>query len=63
MQSASRSAIPSRFSIAANSNIPPSEVSRPPSKVTCTGLPATAGKPGKIPVLSSIAGAQLRCFG
>ena len=55
---AKRSAILSRCSIAATSNIPPSEVSRPPSNPTCTGLPATAGKPGKIPVPSSMAGAN-----
>jgi hypothetical protein len=58
MQSARRSAIPSRCSIAASSNIPVSEVIRPPSKATCTGLPFTAGKPGRIPVLSSMAGAN-----
>src|SRR3954464_1557422 len=55
MQSARRSAIPSRCSIAASSNIPASEVIRPPSKVKCTGLPATGGKPGRIPVPSSMA--------
>src|SRR3954451_4515280 len=58
MQSARRSAIPSRCSIAASSNIPASEVIRPPSKVKCTGLPATGGKPGRIPVPSSMAGAN-----
>src|SRR3954469_1134320 len=55
MQSARRSEIPSRCSIAASSNIPASEVIRPPSKVKCTGLPATGGKPGRIPVPSSMA--------
>ena len=58
MHAARRSAIFSRCSIAASSNIPASEVSRPPSKATCTGLPATAGKPGNIPVPSSMAGAN-----
>src|SRR6266702_3717183 len=58
MQSARRSAIPSRCSIAASSNIPASEVIRPPSKAICTGLPATAGKPGRIPVLSSMSPAR-----
>src|SRR3954447_17330348 len=58
MQSARRSAIPSRCSIAASSNIPASEVIRPPSKLKCTGLPATGGKPGRIPVPSSMAGAN-----
>src|SRR5271155_4072729 len=58
MQAARRSAIFRRCSIAASSNIPASEVRRPPSKATCTGLPPTAGKPGKIPVVSSMAGAN-----
>ena len=42
----------------ASNRIPASEVSRPPSKPTCTGLPATAGKPGKIAVSSPMAGAN-----
>jgi len=50
-------------SIAASSNIPASEVIRPPSKAICTGLPAIAGKPGKIPVVSSLAGANSVVFG
>src|SRR6266571_2865582 len=58
MHSASRSAIPSRCSTAASSNIPASEVIRPPSKATCTGLPFTDGKPGRTPVESSMAGAN-----
>jgi hypothetical protein len=63
MQSASRWAIPSRCSIAASSNIPASEVIRPPSNVKCTGLLATGGKPGRIPVPSSMAGANSVAFG
>ncbi len=47
---------------AASSNIPVSEVSRPPSKLKCIGLPTTGGKPGRIPVPSSMAG-ELRCLG
>jgi hypothetical protein len=63
MQLAKRSAIPSCCSTAASSNIPASEVIRPPSKATCTGLPITAGKPGRIPVESSMAGANSVVFG
>jgi hypothetical protein len=63
MQAAKRSAIPSRRSIADSSNIPASEVIWPPSKPICTGLPATAGKPGKIPVPSPMAGANSVGFG
>jgi hypothetical protein len=63
MQAASRSAIPSRRSTAAKSDIPESEVIRPPSKATCTGLPITDGKPGKIPVELSMAGANSVAFG
>jgi hypothetical protein len=63
MQLARRSAIPSRCSTAASSNIPASEVIWPPSKATCTGLPFTDGKPGRIPVESSMAGANSVAFG
>jgi len=62
MQSARRAAIPSRRSIAASSNIPVSDVIWPPSNVKCTGLPATGGKPGRIPVPSSMAGANSVAF-
>jgi hypothetical protein len=41
---------PSRCSIAANSDIPASDVIRPPSKATRIRLTITDGKPGKIPV-------------
>jgi hypothetical protein len=34
----------------------------PPSKATCTGLPFTNGKPGRIPVLSFMAGANSVAF-
>jgi hypothetical protein len=50
----SRSTTASRRSIVTSSNMPASDVVRPQSKVKCTGLPATGGKPGKIPVLSSM---------
>jgi hypothetical protein len=63
MHAAKRSAILSRRSTAPSNNIPPSEVRRPPSKPICTGLPASAGKPGKIPVLSAMAGANSVGFG
>jgi len=37
--------------------------SRLPSKPTCTGLPAIAGKPGRITIPSSMAGANSVGFG
>ena len=40
-----------------------SEVIRPPSNVTCTGLPITDGKPGRTSVESSMAGANSVVFG
>jgi hypothetical protein len=46
----SRAAAPAFVSLpSAISNIPVSEVIWPPSKATCTGLPFTDGKPGRIP--------------
>jgi hypothetical protein len=44
-------------------NAPKRTVIWPPSKVKCTGLPATGGKPGRIPVPSSMAGANSVAFG
>ena len=58
MQAASHSAILSRFSTVDSNRMPASEVSRPPSKPTCTGLPATADKPGKPLVPSAMPGAN-----
>jgi hypothetical protein len=48
----------------ADSNrMPASEVSRPPSNPTSTVLPATAGRSGRIPVLSAMAGANALALG
>ena len=59
MHAAKRSAILSRCSIAASSNIPPSEVSRPPSSpIMHRPYPPPLAKPDKIPVPSSMAGAN-----
>src|SRR5262249_10838029 len=35
---------------------------RPPSKPKCTALPATAGRPGRIPVTFRHGGRELLCF-
>ena len=56
-QRARRSAMPSRRSISASTRTPASEVSRPPSKATCTGLPAIVGEPDRTKAPSATAAA------
>ena len=58
MQAASPSAILSRCSTVDSNRMPAFRGQPPPSKPTCTGLPATADKPGKTPVPSAMPGAN-----